>query len=221
MASLVKKRCFGPESCPKSDLERKRYCKGAEMTDTVTIPGTPIEKLRASFPFYENQILEQALMYCNMDTNNASIILQQKMFSTYAQQNEDGNFEVKFEAAPKKSNQRANLIEIFLESINQVQTQDEAENLTEILLKRYKDIFKNKSENASETNALKNEVLKKTMRSLTDKYVNLVGSVKEEQVKISKTNERINNMVNEIEYCKYTTNSLTETLKSLYNAGIS
>ena len=216
MVSLVKKRNLSPISNHVSELDIKRHCKGIDTYETITIPNTPIDKLKASFPSFENQILEQALIYCHMDLKSASMMLQQKLFLPYAESIE----EVKFDAPLKKTTQKTDLIQLYLEKMNKVQTQEEAIQTTKILLNRYKNIIKPKN-NSIEEDKMKNDALKKGMRNLLKQFDDLYNSLQSEQKKISDTVKKVNEMKNEIENCKLVSNELVNRIKELDNQEVS
>eukprot|EP00826_Nyctotherus_ovalis_P055285 TRINITY_DN7328_c0_g4_i1.p1 TRINITY_DN7328_c0_g4~~TRINITY_DN7328_c0_g4_i1.p1 ORF type:complete len:231 (+),score=61.27 TRINITY_DN7328_c0_g4_i1:54-746(+) len=210
MSSLVKKRCIDYEEELSFSLVDRKRCGENTSTETIVIPSTPISKLKASFPSIEDQILERALMYCNMDVRNASVLLQNQLFLSYNQQVE----EKKLEIPTEKCRRRTDLVRLYLDCVGKALTYEEVKKLTQNLLKRYKGTLE-LGEASVENDRKKNAILKKGMRILTQRYTNLCQILQDEQRKVSDKEKRLMQMANEINYYKAMASSLSNKIEEL------
>ena len=211
MSSLVKKRPINYEALFNSPLVERKKCTEDNTTDVMTIPGTSISMLKASFPSVEDQILERALTYCNMNVKSASILLQNQVLNSYSQQAE----EKKLDVPTEKRKKRTSLIQLYIDSISKAQNYEEAAKITELLLKRYKEILKPEKMNTEDDCADQNRILKKGMRILIQRYESLCQTVQEEQKKTDEAEKRVRETVNEINYYKTVASSLMNKIREL------
>lgn len=207
MAYLMEKRYTNMEI---DQIPSKKKYKEVDTTETIELPSTPIEQLKVSFNSVENKILEQALNYCNMDVRAASLLLQREIFLSFTQQiTEDKPKYIDEVLMSEKNRKRNRLVQAYLDALVKAETQENAIELTRILLKNYKTTLNPRSTDGIK----KNSTLKKGINILVQRYDTLCQTYKEEQSKVKEKGDHIVQMINEIEYYKSLANTLSIALK--------
>ncbi len=242
MASLVGKRRMTDINSELSSASSKRWCHNPENEEKAQFPSQPnsliippdnqLTKLKTSFPTFEDKALEEALAYSNQNIKAAPVVLQRERPGSPPsdQQMEEKKHDVPMSTAATSTphhQKRANLIELFLQKMEKVQSREEAYSLTELLLKRYKgnlgdvssaagmDLEKMETGDGAVSHQKQNKVLKKGMQILVQRYNTLQQTLQKETEKTKELEKKEKATKDELNYYK----SLAGTLANTWREG--